>query len=604
MARAPLLQLSGISLTFGGNPVFEDLDLTVQPADRVALVGRNGSGKSTLMKIMAGLVEADQGSRVVPPGITVGYMEQEPDLSAFATLGDFAASGLPEGEAYRVAVVAEGLKFDPETSVAAASGGERRRAALAKLLAEAPELMLLDEPTNHLDIEAIAWLERELSETRAAFVVISHDRAFLRALTRATLWIDRGEVRRSERGFEAFEDWRETVWTEEDEARHKLERKIKAEAKWAVEGISARRKRNMGRVRALQALRAERAGMIRRQGTADMALESGQTSGKLVIEAKGIAKSFGEKVILKPFDLKVLRGDRVAFVGPNGIGKTTLLKMLTGEIAPDQGTIRLGTNLQIAVFDQARATLDFEMTLWDGLVNDPDMAVSGRSDQVMVRGVAKHVVAYLKDFLFDEAQARAPIGSLSGGERARLLLARIMAKPSNLLILDEPTNDLDVETLDLLQDILGEYDGTVLLVSHDRDFIDRVATTTVALEGGGRATLYAGGWSDYLVQRQAPVTPAGAAAPRPAAKAEAETPVRKASNGLTFTEKHRLEALPAIIDRLSAEIGKLSDFLSDPDLFAKSPDKFRRASEGLAERQAALGAAEEEWLALAERAEA
>lgn len=604
MARAPLLQLSGISLTFGGNPVFEDLDLAVQPGDRVALVGRNGSGKSTLMKIMAGLAEADQGSRVVPPGITVGYMEQEPDLSAFATLGDFAASGLPEGEAYRVAVVAEGLKFDPETSVAAASGGERRRAALAKLLAEAPELMLLDEPTNHLDIEAIAWLERELSETRAAFVVISHDRAFLRALTRATLWIDRGEVRRSERGFEAFEDWRETVWTEEDEARHKLERKIKAEAKWAVEGISARRKRNMGRVRALQALRAERAGMIRRQGTADMALESGQTSGKLVIEAKGIGKSFGEKVILKPFDLKVLRGDRVAFVGPNGIGKTTLLKMLTGEIAPDQGTIRLGTNLQIAVFDQARATLDFDMTLWDGLVNDPDMAVSGRSDQVMVRGVAKHVVAYLKDFLFDEAQARAPIGSLSGGERARLLLARIMAKPSNLLILDEPTNDLDVETLDLLQDILGEYDGTVLLVSHDRDFIDRVATTTVALEGGGRATLYAGGWSDYLVQRQAPVTPAGAPAPRPAARVEAETPVRKASNGLTFTEKHRLEALPAIIDRLSAEIGKLSDFLSDPDLFAKSPDKFRRASEGLAERQAALGAAEEEWLALAERAEA
>ena len=603
MARAPLLQLSSISLTFGGNPVFEGLDLTVQPGDRLALVGRNGSGKSTLMKVMAGLIEADHGLRVVPPGVTVGYMEQEPDLSAFATLGDFAASGLPEGEAYRVAVVAEGLKFDPATTVAAASGGERRRAALAKLLAEAPELMLLDEPTNHLDIEAIGWLERELSETRAAFVVISHDRAFLRALARATLWIDRGAVRRNERGFEAFEDWRETVWAEEDEARHKLERKIKAEAKWAVEGISARRKRNMGRVRALQAMRAERAAMIRRQGTADMALDSGQTSGKLVIGAKGIAKRFGDRVILKPFDLTVMRGDRVAFVGPNGVGKTTLLKMLTGELAPDAGAVRLGTNLEVAVFDQARATLDLSMTLWDGLVNDPGMAVSGRSDQVMVRGQPKHVVAYLKDFLFDEAQARAPIGSLSGGERARLLLARIMARSSNLLILDEPTNDLDVETLDLLQDILGEYDGTVLLVSHDRDFIDRVATTTVALEPGGRATVYAGGWSDYLVQRpSAAATPApaeGRAAPKPAAEAAP----RRAATGLTFTERHRLEALPDLIDRLSAEIGKLSDFLSDPDLFARAPDKFRRASEGLAERQAALSSAEEEWLTLAERAE-
>ncbi|MBS0565302.1 MAG: ATP-binding cassette domain-containing protein [Proteobacteria bacterium] len=601
MARAPLLQLSGISLTFGGNPVFDGLDLTVQPGDRLALVGRNGSGKSTLMKVMAGLAEADHGSRVLPPGVTVGYMEQEPDLSGFVTLGDFAAAGLPEAEAYRVAVAAEGLKFDPATPVAAASGGERRRAALARLLAEAPELMLLDEPTNHLDIEAIGWLEATLAETRAAFVVISHDRAFLRRLTRGTLWIDRGEVRRNERGFEAFEDWRETVWTEEDLSRHKLERKIKAEARWAVEGISARRKRNQGRVRALAALRAERAAMIRRQGIAAMALEPGQVSGRLVIEAKGISKAYGENLILRPFDLTVLRGDRVAFVGPNGVGKTTLLKMLTGEIAPDAGTIRRGTNLEIAVFDQARAALDFSMTLWDGLVNDPGMAVSGRADQVMVRGQPKHVVAYLKDFLFDEAQARAPIGSLSGGERARLLLARIMARPSNLLVLDEPTNDLDVETLDLLQDLLGEYEGTVLLVSHDRDFIDRVATTTVAFEGGGRATLYAGGWSDYQAQRGEPVPQAGAARVEKAAPPPPDK-VKKPTQGLTFTERHRLDSLPALIEKLEAEVGKLSDFLSDPDLFATSPDKFRRASEGLAERQLALTAAEEEWLALAEKA--
>ncbi|MCB2114941.1 MAG: ATP-binding cassette domain-containing protein [Rhodobacteraceae bacterium] len=599
MARAPLLQLSGTSLTHGGDPVLDGVDLVVQAGDRVALVGRNGSGKSTLMKIMAGLVEADAGERVVPPGVTVGYMEQEPTFEGFETIGAFAASGLPEGEGYRVEVVAEGLKFDPETKVSAASGGEKRRAALAKLLAEAPELMLLDEPTNHLDIEAIGWLEARLAETKAGFVVISHDRAFLRSLTRAVLWIDRGTVRRSERGFEGFEDWRETVWAEEDLARHKLERKIKSEARWAVEGISARRKRNQGRVRALQAMRAERAAMIRRQGTADMALETGTVSGRLVIEAKGISKAYGEKVILRAFDLTVLRGDRVAFVGPNGVGKTTLLRMLTGEVGPDTGRIRHGTNLEIAVFDQARATLDLEMTLWDGLVNDPDMKVSGRSDQVMVRGVPKHVVAYLKDFLFDEQQARAPISSLSGGERARLLLARIMAKPSNLLVLDEPTNDLDVETLDLLQDLLGEYDGTVLLVSHDRDFIDRVATTTVALEGDGKATVYAGGWTDY--QAQKPVTeaePVKAARPAPVAEPKA----RKVAAGLSFTERHRLEALPSIIERLEAEIARLSDFLADPELFTKAPAKFQKASEGLAERQAALAAAEEEWLVLEEKA--
>ena len=603
MARAPILQLSGISLTFGGNPVFDDLDLVVQGGDRVALVGRNGSGKSTLMKVMAGLIEPDRGARVVPAGTQVGYMEQEPDLSAFATLGDFAASGLPEAERYRVDVVAEGLKFRPDAPVGTASGGERRRAALAKLLAEAPDLMLLDEPTNHLDIEAIAWLERELAETRTAYVLISHDRAFLRNLTRATLWIDRGQVRRQERGFEAFEDWREQVWAEEDEARHKLDRKIKAEAKWAVEGISARRKRNMGRVRALQDLRAERAGQIRRQGVAAMELDSAPQSGKRVIEARGLTKHFGDKTIVKDFDLRVMRGDRVAFVGPNGVGKTTLLKMLTGEIAPDAGTVTLGTNLEIAVFDQARATLDFSMSLWDGLVNDPDMRVSGRADQVMVRGQPKHVVGYLKEFLFDEAQARAPIGSLSGGERARLLLARIMAKASNVLVLDEPTNDLDVETLDLLQDILGDYDGTVLLVSHDRDFIDRVASTTIAMEGNGRATVYAGGWSDYQAQRaliEAPPPKAAAAAPAPK-KAE-PAPAPKKAAGLSFTEKHRLEALPGIIEKLEFEIGKLSELLSDPDLFGREPVKFRKATEMLGERQAALSAAEEEWLALEEKA--
>lgn len=602
MARAPLLQLSGISLTFGGNPVFDDLSLTVQPGDRVALVGRNGSGKSTLMKVMAGLVEADKGGRVIPAGVTVGYMEQEPDLSGFATLGDFAASNLPEGEEYRLAVVAEGLKFDPETPVASASGGERRRAALAKLLAEAPELMLLDEPTNHLDIQAIEWLEQELKDTRAAFVLISHDRAFLRALTRATLWIDRGSVRRREAGFDGFEEWRETVWAEEDEARHKLDRKIKAEAKWAVEGISARRKRNQGRVRALAALREERSSQIRRQGTAALELESGPVSGKRVIEAVGLTKAFAEKPIVKGFDLRVLRGDRVAFVGPNGVGKTTLLKMLTGEIAPDAGTVTLGTNLDVAVFDQTRSRLDPDASLWENLTGDPLMAVSGASDQVMVRGTPKHVVGYLKDFLFDEGQARAPVRSLSGGEKARLLLAKIMALPANLLILDEPTNDLDVETLDLLQDILGEFDGTVLLVSHDRDFIDRVATATVAMEGDARVTAYPGGWSDYVAQRGAAV-PVAAPAAKPAPRvAEVKAEAAPKASGLSFTERKKLEQLPEQIEKLETEIARLNDLLAQPDLFTREPVKFRKAGEMLADRQAALAAAEEEWMALAERA--
>ncbi|MEO8241001.1 MAG: ATP-binding cassette domain-containing protein [bacterium] len=597
MARAPLLQLSQISLTFGGNPLFADLDMTVQPGDRIALVGRNGSGKSTLMKVMAGLVEADGGTRVVSPGVTVGYMEQDPDLSGFETLGDYAASRLPEEEAYKVAMAAEGLHFNPDTPVATASGGERRRAALAKLMAEAPELMLLDEPTNHLDIHAIEWLEAELSETRTAFVLISHDRTFLRSLSRATLWIDRGMVRRRDSGFDGFEDWRDTIWAEEDDARHKLDRKIKHEAKWAVEGISARRKRNQGRVRALAALRSERSSQIRRQGTAAMDLSSETTSGKRVIEAVGLTKIYDGKVIVRDFDLRVLRGDRVAFVGPNGVGKTTLLKMLTGEIQPDQGRVTLGTNLEIAVFDQTRAQLNPEATLWDNLTGDPSMAVSGNSDQVMVRGVPKHVVAYLKDFLFDERQASAAVKSLSGGEKARLLLAKLMAKPSNLLILDEPTNDLDVETLDLLQDILGEYDGTVLLVSHDRDFIDRVATSTVAMEGQGRATVYPGGWSDYAAQRTAN---GQTVLEKPTARGDtrAEPTTRKKADGLTFTERKRLEQLPDQIERLEAEIGKLSDLLSDPDLFTRDPGSFRRTTEAVAIRQTQLAAAEEEWMAL------
>ena len=600
MARTPLLQLSDISLTFGGNPVFDGLGLIVQPGDRVALVGRNGSGKSTLMKVMAGLVEADTGTRILPPQTSVGYMEQDPTMAGYATLGDYAASGLELGEAYRVERAAEGLKFDPSRPVATASGGERRRAALAKLMAEAPELMLLDEPTNHLDIEAIAWLEAELKSTKAGFVLISHDRAFLNALTRATLWIDRGLVRRNEKGFDAFESWRDKLWEEEDIQRHKMDRKIKSEGRWAVEGISARRKRNQGRLRALQDLRAERAAMIRRQGTAAMELASGPKSGRKVIDAIKIDKSYANQTIIKGFSLTIQRGDRVAFVGPNGVGKTTVLKMLMGEVAPDQGEVKQGTNLVPAVFDQNREQLDPERSLWENLTSDPTMGVSGKADQVLVRGTPKHVMGYLKEFLFEDAQARAPVRALSGGEKARLLLAKLMARESNLLVLDEPTNDLDIETLDLLQELLDDYDGTVLLVSHDRDFLDRVATTTVAMEGNGKATVYAGGWSDYQAQKQAD-TPAPAQS-KDKMKIEAKAPQKKEKSGLSFTEKHRLEALPSVIERLEGEIAKLETYLAAPDLYAKEPLKFQKATEALVERQSALSAAEEEWLILEEKA--
>lgn len=605
MARIPLLQMTGISLTFGGDPLFSDLDLVVQPGDRVALVGRNGSGKSTLMKVMAGLVEADAGTLVVPSGRSVGYMEQDPQMTGFTTLGEFASSGLDPGELYKVERAGEGLKFDPDRPVATASGGERRRAALAKLMAEAPDLMLLDEPTNHLDIEAITWLESELKSTRAAYVLISHDRAFLRALTRATLWVDRGQVRRQEKGFEGFEAWRDKIWEEEDQQRHKLNRLIKSESRWAVEGISARRKRNMGRVRALHELKDQRASQIQRQGAAELALEAGPKSGRKVIEVEGLSKSFGDKQIVSNFSLKVQRSDRVAFVGPNGAGKTTLLKLMLGQENPDAGVVKLGTNLEIALFDQTRDQLDPEATLWENLTSDPLLGISGKADQVMVRGVPKHVVGYLKEFLFDEAQARAPVRSLSGGEKARLLLARLMARQSNLLVLDEPTNDLDVETLDLLQELLDSYEGTVLLVSHDRDFLDRVATTTIAMEGDGKVTAYAGGWSDYISQRgglpgmEKGEKPSKSKTQKAKVKAVESAP---AQEKLSFKEKHRLEALPAEMERLEQEIAKLQELMADPDLFTREPVKFKKATEALVERQEKLAAAEEEWLELEEKA--
>ncbi|MEM8788901.1 MAG: ATP-binding cassette domain-containing protein [Pseudomonadota bacterium] len=595
---APLLTLSDISLGFGGAPLLDAVSLAIAPGDRIGLVGRNGSGKSTLMRVMAGLVEPDAGSRFVPPGKAVAFMEQDPDFAPFATLGDFVAAGLPGHAAHRAERALSDLALDGATDAAGASGGERRRAALARLIAQEADLLLLDEPTNHLDIAMIATLEARLAAQRKAFVLVSHDRAFLRALTRATLWVDRGQLRRQERGFDAFEDWREKTYAEEDAARHKQARLIAAESRWAVEGISGRRRRNMGRVRRLEQLRADRAAALRRPGQAALQIDSGATSGRLVAEAKGLSKAFAGRSLVRDFSLRLQRGDRLAVIGPNGAGKTTLVNLLTGQTAPDAGTVRLGTHISMAIFDQNRAALDPEATLWDSLTQVPDLGVRGQSDQVMVRGRPRHVVGYLKDFLFTEDQARSPIGVLSGGERARLLLARLLARESNLLVLDEPTNDLDVETLDLMQEMIDGYDGTVILVSHDRDFLDRVATLSVVMPGDGSAEIYAGGFADAVAQGArltAPDRPAPAKKPtRPAALKPTSPPPRR----LGYAQTRRLAALPAEIERLTAEIAKLERLLSDPDLYRTDPDKFTKAGAALARRKDLLGAAEDEWLEL------
>ena len=602
MASSPLIQLNNISLTFGENSVFSNVNLVVNRADRIALVGRNGCGKSTLMKVLAGLLEADSGSRIMSPGTNLSYMEQDPDMRKFSTLGDYASSSLTSNETYKLEAFSNGLKLNLSSPVVSASGGEKRRASLAKLLAEEPEIMLLDEPTNHLDIEAIFWLEAELRRVKSAFIMISHDRAFLRALSKSTIWIDRGETRRQNKRFEAFEDWRDRLWEEEDLTRHKLDQKIKTEARWAVEGISGRRKRNMGRVRALKSLRSDRSSQIIRQDVASMVLEANTKSGKQTIVANKISKSFKSNQIITDFSLKVASGDKIAIVGPNGAGKTTLLNLLTGKIKPDKGTVKLGTNVLTAIFDQNREVLNLNSTLWESLTDSSETEVIGKGDFVNVRGTPKHVVGYLKDFLFSENQLRSPVSSLSGGEKARLVLARIMAKESNLLVLDEPTNDLDIETLDLLQELIAEYDGTVLLVSHDRDFIDRVATTTIAINKN-EVVVYAGGWTDYLAQ-----------VGNQLASEESEQkkivkvkninnlkPKKERLEGLTFTQAHRLKALPENIEKIENEIIKLTELLSDPDLFLKDSKKFSKLSLCLVERQELLSELEDEWLNLEEK---
>ena len=595
MMAAPLVILRGIHVTFGGTPLLEGAALSISTRDRLCLVGRNGSGKSTLLKIVAGMIEPDSGERTVRQRTSINYLPQEPDLAGFATTLDYVAAGLEdERPTSRALGLLDHLGFDGGESTATLSGGEARRCALARVLAPEPDVLLLDEPTNHLDLPTIEWLEEELSRLRSALVLVSHDRRFLQTLSKKTLWLDRGKVRRLNRGFEKFEGWRDTFLEQEELDRHKLDRKIVAEEHWVRYGVTARRKRNQNRLRALRALRQDRREHIGPAGSVKMTHSETDLSGKLVLDAEGISKSFGGRPLIRDVWVRVLRGDRLAIVGPNGSGKTTLLRLFTGALTPDAGIAIHGSNLQTVSLDQRREKLDPKQALADALTG-------GNSDQVVVGGKSRHVMGYMKDFLFSPEQAQTPVGALSGGERGRLMLARALVTPSNLLVLDEPTNDLDLETLDLLQEMLATYAGTVLLVSHDRDFIDRVATSVLAAEGDGRWTEYAGGYSDMIAQRgsgadphvTAPTArPSGSAAKKPAA------PRSQSKRRLGFKEKHALESLPGIISRLEQTISILQAELTDPALFQRNPDAFDAKASELESVLNELSKAEDQWLAL------
>ena len=593
MAAAPILALQQIKLTLGNTLLLDGAELSVMPGDKIALVGRNGSGKSTLLKIAAGEIEADGGKRFLQPGVTIRYLPQEPDLTGYATTLAYAEAGLEAGnDPYRAQYLLEHLGLTGHEDPARLSGGEARRAALARVLAPEPDIILLDEPTNHLDLPAIEWLEAEIKSLRSALIIISHDRRFLSDLTRSTVWLDRGTTRRLNRGFGEFEAWRDTVLEEEELTRHKLDRQIVREEHWITYGVTARRKRNVGRLERLAGLRQQRRDQRRSVGDVKLTVSEADTSGKMVVEAEHVAKAFGERVIVADFSTRIIRGDRIGIVGANGAGKTTLIKLLTGELSPDSGRVRLGSNLEVASLDQRRAKLDPTSTLKEALTR-------GGSDTLIINGVPKHVMGYMKDFLFTPEQARTAVEKLSGGERGRLALARALALPSNFLVLDEPTNDLDLETLDLLEEMLSDYPGTVLVVSHDRDFLDRVATSVVVAEGEGVWTEYAGGYSDMVAQRgfgvTAPEAPAKVArGGRTVAMAAIAQPKAK----LSFKQKHALDTLPRQIAGHTAEIARLNALLADPKLYARDPKAFADASAKLTAAETAKAKAEDEWLEL------
>ena len=588
----PLLTLSNIALTFGSTPLLENANLMVYPGERLCLVGRNGSGKSTLMKIAADLVEADSGERFVKPGTSWRYLPQEPDLSAFETSRDYISAGLVGADdGGRIPYLLDALGLTGEEDPKVMSGGEMRRAALARTLAPNPDILMLDEPTNHLDLPAIEWLENELSRSQSAILLISHDRRFLESLSRKTVWMDRGETRELDKGFAAFEDWRDDVLEQEELDRHKMERKVHREQHWVVHGVSGRRKRNVRRLKELGELRKTIKNQRQVTGNAKITVTEANTSSKQIVKLSNVSHSFGDRPIVKDLSLRINRGERLGLIGPNGAGKTTLLKIIMGEMTPDDGQVELGLNLEPLVIDQKRESLNPEWTLKDALTD-------GANDTVMVGGNSVHVMRYMKDFLFLPEQARTPLHALSGGERGRLQLARGLRLPSNFLVLDEPTNDLDLETLDLLQEMVADYKGTVIIVSHDRDFLDRTVTRTLAYENPGQWQVYAGGYSDMIAQR-------GVGVEARKTKKEATKSVKsdtkknaKPSNKLSYKHKFRLEKLPEEMDALSSEIAALETKLADPDLYTKDPNAFAKISKDLETAQTKLSEAEEEWLEL------
>ena len=589
---APILSYEGVGLVQGSGWLFQDLDIYIGERDRLALIGRNGAGKTTLLKLLAGRIDPDKGKRTIVPGTHVVLLEQEPDFRGFATLMDHAIAGPDAPPEHEVAAIADQLGIDMGREAASASGGERRRAAIARALAQNPDVLLLDEPTNHLDLAAIDWLESWLARYTGAFVAISHDRTFLTRLTRQTLWLDRGSIRRKEIGFGGFDAWMEAVFAEEARAAEKLDAKLRLEAHWLERGVTARRKRNQGRLEKLHEMRATRAAMIGGPGVAKLGLANDDVRSKSVITADHITKRFGDRTIIRDFTFRVQRGDRIGIVGANGAGKSTLLKLLTGEIQPDEGNVTLAPTLDGIVIDQQRSLLAPEKTVRDILADG--------GDWIEVRGVKKHVQGYLKDFLFDPGVANASVGALSGGERSRLLLAREFARESNLLVLDEPTNDLDLETLDLLQEVIADYEGTVLLVSHDRDFLDRTVTVTLGLDGSGKVDIVAGGYADWEAKRVKPV----AAKAKAAAGETTPPPPPQTRKKLSYKDQRDYDMLPGRIEEIEGEMAKIEAELSDGSLFTRDNARFNALTAKLDKLRDDKAAAEDRWLALAEEVEA
>ena len=592
---APILSYESLGLVQGEGWLFRELDLYIGERDRLALIGRNGAGKTTLLRCIAGLIDPDEGKRTIVPGTHVVLLEQDPKMDGFDTLQQWVLHGQDAPESHQADAIAHQMGVDLSRPVATASGGERRRAAISRALAQGPDVLLLDEPTNHLDLGAIEWLEEWLKRFKGAFIAISHDRTFLARLTSSCLWLDRGQMRRAEIGFGGFEAWTEKVYEEEARAAEKLDAKLKIELHWLQRGVTARRRRNQGRLAKLNEMRAQRAAMLGTAGSAKLALAKDDVRSKTVIDAEQVNKSYGDRPIIRDFTLRVQRGDRIGIVGPNGAGKTTLLKLLTGELAPDSGSVTLAKTLSGIVIDQQRKLMDPGKRVRDVLANG--------GEWIEVRGSKKHIKGYLKEFLFDPALADAPIASLSGGERSRLLLAREFARAANLLVLDEPTNDLDLETLDLLQEVIADYEGTVLIVSHDRDFLDRTVTITLGLDGSGKVDAVAGGYEDWIRKRyedHRPRASAKASAPK-GAEAAPQSSIR--SRKLTYKDQRDYDRLPGEIERLQAEVATDEKALGDPDLFLRDPNRFTKLTERIARNRAEIEAAEFRWLEVAELAE-